>query len=97
MRSSAARTRTTGTTTGMWSNCLMLSPALNVRVITFREKPVDAGRNFPDLGERFKQIEKLARQQHVASILSKMPTSSRLVDPESLEKELWEDSVSTLR
>lgn len=58
------------------------------------EKPVDSGRNFPDLGERFEEIAKIARKQHVASVMSKMPASSRLVDPESIEKELSEDSVA---
>jgi WD repeat and SOF domain-containing protein 1 len=36
-----------------------------------REKPVDLGRNFPDLGSRFAKGEKVARTRHVSSLRSK--------------------------
>jgi WD repeat and SOF domain-containing protein 1 len=36
-----------------------------------REKPVDSGRNFPDLGPKFAKGEKVARTRHVATLRAK--------------------------
>jgi DDB1- and CUL4-associated factor 13 len=60
-----------------------------------REKPVDAGRNFPDLGEKFKKGETLARQQHVASMMSKAAKTADIhLGSGKTEQLLWEDSAT---